>query len=263
MSDRLTARCATPSDRVILITGASRGLGRQIALACTSLSARVALLSRDREQLDRLAAEVGAAGGVARAWPTDICDRSAVAATVEDIVRRWGRIDVLINAAGIKIEGSVEQTGLDEALRAMQVNYLGAMLLCQAVLPHMRLQGAGHLVNVSSVLGKRATPGRAVYSASKAALNALTDALRAELRVTGIRVTLVCPGRLEDVRNGLLSSSYEHAARRIVRCLDKPRRELVLTGSGRVLVALNAVAPGVVDRIVAYWRLREGQGRAV
>ena len=120
---------------------------------------------------------------------------------------------------------------------------------------------SGHVVNVSSVLGKRATPGRAAYSASKAALNAMTDALRAELGGTAIRVTLVCPGRLEDQPNGLLASSYEGAARRIVGCLHRPRRELVLTGSGRVLVALNAVSPGIVDRIVAYWRLREGQSQ--
>lgn len=243
------------------MTGASRGLGKQVALASSRLSARVALLARDAEQLRRTADEIQAAGGQARAWPTDICDPSAVTNAVGEIVATWGRIDALINAAGTKVEGSVEQTGLGEALRAMQVNYLGAMLLCQAVLPQMRRQGTGHLVNVSSVLGKRATPGRAAYSASKAALNALTDALRAELRGTAISVTLVCPGRLEDQRNGLLASSYEGAARRIVRCIERPRRELVLTGSARVLVALNGVAPGMVDRVVAYWRLREGRGQ--
>lgn len=205
-----------------------------------------------------MAAQIGRRGGEARCWPTDISDASAIAATVEDITRAWGRIDVLINAAGTKVEGAVEHTTDDEAHRAMKVNYFGALRLCQAVLPHMRRLGSGHIVNVSSVLGKRATPGRGAYSASKAALNALTDALRTELLGTGIRVTLVCPGRLNTDRNGLLSSSNQRAAERIVGCLAKPRRELVLTGAGRILVALNSVAPWAVDRIVRHWRSREG-----
>ena len=229
-----------------------------IALQAAQRGGRVALLARGIEPLRQAEAAIAAAGGQGRAWPTDITDDQAVRSAVEGVVGCWGRIDVLINAAGIKVEGAVEQLEMAQARAAMEVNYLGALRLCQAVLPHMRRQGAGQLINVSSVLGKRATPQRGAYSASKAALNALTDALRTELAGTGIVVTLVCPGRLEASQNGLLASATRRAASRIVACIGRARREVILTPAGRALVALNAVAPGVVDRIVTRWRAREG-----
>ncbi|MBI4581048.1 MAG: SDR family NAD(P)-dependent oxidoreductase [Planctomycetes bacterium] len=248
----------TLRDRVVVVTGASRGLGRQIALACAGRGARVGLLARSAEPLQEVAAAVAALGSDARAWPMDVRDAAAVRATVDEVIARWGRIDVLVNAAGAKIEGPVEQADPDDVRRLFEVNCLGPMTLCQAVLPHMRRQGCGHVVNVSSVLGKRATPMRGAYAASKAALNALTDALRTEVRGTGIRVTLVCSGRLAPgSTNGLLVSSEQGAAERIVRCIERPSREVVLTAAARVLVGLNVLMPGVVDWIVTRWRTGE------
>ncbi len=247
-------------DWVVIVVGASQGLGSRIAVACARQGARVALLARSKDALDRVVADVVAGGGEARNWPVDIRDADAVRATVDEILAVWGRIDALINAAGLKVEGAVGTVHRDELLDAMAVNCLGPLAACQAVLPQMRRQGSGHVVNVSSVLGKRATPMRGAYSASKAALNAITESLRMELASTGIRVTLVCPGRLAPHTgrlNWLWVTSEAKAAERVVRCLHRPRAELVLTVAGRVLAGLNAVAPALVDRLLMRWKDRE------
>ena len=193
-------------------------------------------------------------------FPADLRDRHAVKQTFDEILRRFKRIDVLVNLAGVKHEGSVESTDYEAAAETLRVNYLGAMLCCQAVIPSMRACGAGHIINVSSVLGKRATPHRAAYSASKAALNALTDSLRIELAGSGVDVTLVCPGRLAEEgeeHNRWLATSNARAAEAIVSSVERRPRELVLTLAGRVLVTLNALAPALVDRVLHGWRERE------
>jgi NAD(P)-dependent dehydrogenase (short-subunit alcohol dehydrogenase family) len=192
--------------------------------------------------------------------PGNVCNRAEVADLVRLVVKEWDRIDVLINVAGVKREGPVEGVGTHDAMETLQVNYLGALACCQAVLPTMRAQKVGQIINVSSVLGRRATPLRGAYAASKAALNAMTEAMRVELMGSGIVVTLVCPGRLVDRETTpapRFAMSNERAARSIVRCAEHPRRELVLTWSGRVLVWLGFWAPGLLDRILCRARRSE------
>lgn len=246
--------------RVVIVTGASRGLGSQVAVACGRRGARVALLARSRNALAEVAARINGSQGQAKAWPCDVRDWDASRQVVNEIVAEWGRIDALINVAGTKVEGAFETTGRDELTETIEVNCLGPWNLIQAVLPGMRTQGEGHIVNVSSVLGKRATPVRAAYSASKAALNAMTDALRTELAGTGIYVTLVCPARLTPTPDGVVSRLWQmdeqRAADCIVGCLLRPRREVVLTVAGKVLAKANAVAPGWVDRLLVRWKDR-------
>lgn len=236
-----------------MLTGASRGLGAATAAAFGRHGAQVALLSRTREGLDAAAAATVREGGGAMVIPCDVRDRAAIGSAVTSIVEQWGRIDVLVNGAGIKRTGAVEATSQRDVDDTLAVNYLGALACCQAVIPVMRRQGAGRIINVSSVLGKRGTPYRGAYSASKAALNALTESLRVEMMGTGITVSLICPGRLEDAGD---AGSSRHAmpasraAERIVLCALRPKPDVVLTLAGNVLWRLNAFWPGLVDRIL-------------
>ncbi len=248
-------------DSVVLVTGASRGLGAATACAFARSGARVALIGRDVERLEEVAAEVRCSGGEALVLTADVHDWLAVDAAVGSIINSWGRIDVLVNAVGAKVEALVAQTDLSEALELLKTNYLGPLGCCRAVLPTMRQQHSGHIINISSVLGKRATPGRGAYAASKAALNALTDALRVETASWGITITLVSPGRIWDESERLpprFAMNVEEAASRIVRCTQRPRRELVLTHAARGLVWMNTLAPGLVDRILR--RIRDSHG---
>lgn len=240
-------------DKVVVLTGASRGLGAEIAVAFACRGARVALLARSPDLLKNVADRVQRSGGRAMVCPTNLRHRHEVQNTVVRILKEWERIDILVNGAGTKREGPIEEVDPHDAMETLEVNYLGALACCQAVLPTMRQQHAGHIINVSSVLGKRATPFRGIYSASKAALNALTEALRVELMGSGILVTLVCPGRLADSVNDSstwFAMANERAASRVVRCAERPRRELVLTPAGRVLVWLNFWAPNLLDQML-------------
>lgn len=242
-----------------MVTGASRGLGATTACAFSRRGANVALLGRDAARLEEVAAQVRRLGGEALVVAADVHDWSAIDAAVAGVVHRWGRIDVLVNVVGAKLDATVEETGLAQARELLDTNYLGPLGCCRAVLPTMRKQNRGHIINVSSVLGKRATPRRGAYSASKAALNALTDALRVETLGSGIKITLVCPGRLlgpGETTPSRFAMSLDKAAAHIVRCAQRPRRELVLTLAARGLVWLNFWTPGLVDQIMR--RVRHG-----
>jgi short-subunit dehydrogenase len=194
--------------------------------------------------------------------PTDVGDGAAVRALIDGTVRAWGRLDVLISNAGAGILATVEQTTPEEYERLVRVNYMGAVHGVLAALPHMRRQGAGHLVNVASVVGKRASPFRAAYVASKFALVGFSEALRMELRGTGIDVTCVCPigtaTEFHDVEPNRLGvsgrggpiQSPERVARAIVRALRRPRAEVHPYPPARLLFLANALAPGLVDRLL-------------
>ncbi len=223
---------------------------------------RVTLAARRRDRLASVAAEVVAAGGEARVVPTDVADAAAVRALVDGTVEAWGRLDVLVSNAGAGLLATVEQTTPEEFERLVRVNYLGAVHGVLAALPHMRRQGAGHLVNVASVVGKRASPFRAAYVASKFALVGFSEALRMELRGTGIHVTCVCPigtaTEFHDVEPNRLGvpgrggpiQSAEHVARAILRALRRPRAEVHPYPPARLLFLANALAPGLVDRLM-------------
>lgn len=239
-------------DRSAIVTGASRGLGALVAAALARRGVAVALLARDRERLEGVAAQIRATGGIAEPFPVDLADFGAATRAAEAALARLGRIDALFNIAGAKLEGPAEQAKLADAQNALAVNYLAPLALCRAVIPAMRRQGSGNIISVSSVLGLRATPERGLYAASKAALNALTDALQVELAGSGIRVTLVCPGRLiaANEPQSWLAMSEADAAERIARCMDHPRRRLTLTLAGRALDLLNRLSPRLADLLL-------------
>lgn len=186
--------------QVVLITGCSTGIGRDLAQRLTRSGYTVAATARRVEDLDDLAA--------ALKLPLDVTKQDSVDAAVAHTVEPLGRIDVLVNNAGYALFGAVEEIS-DEQVHAMfDVNVHGVLRMVRAVVPHMRRQKSGRIVNISSIVGKLAVPVNGPYSASKFALEALSDALRLELAPFGIRVVLIEPG---SIRTHFADTAQAHA----------------------------------------------------
>ena len=179
--------------KVVAITGASSGIGAATAVACARAGAAVALAARRKERVDELAERIGNAV----AFETDVTDEEQCRAFVDGAAAQLGRLDVLVNNAGVMHLGPIEGAPTDEWRRMMNVNVLGLLYCTQAALPHMRRQGSGHVVNVSSVGGRVVGLWSGVYSATKFAVGAISEALRRETMDAGIRVTVIEPGRVE------------------------------------------------------------------
>lgn len=252
--------------QVALITGASRGLGAALARRLAGSGARVALVARTAGPLRAVASEIEGAGGTAKAFPCDLRDWDSIDILSRAVIAEWGRIDLLVNAVGLQCNAAVEETSRALALDLLEVNYLGPLACCRAVLPFMRHQGSGQIVNIASVLGWRATPLRGAYAASKAALISLTDALRCETAGTGISVTLVCPGRLDKDPGSAKShpahaQSLDAATDKILQAIKDRKCQVVLSHAGRTLRWLGMLAPRLADRLILAERSREQKPR--
>ena len=184
-------------DRVVLITGASSGIGRDLALAFAKMGAKVAMMARRKSLLDALADEIIAAGGGALPLAADVTRRTEVRDAADRTLAHFGRIDILINSAGIAIPDRVETMPPEDLERMMSVNLMGTLHTMQAVLPSMRAAGAGSIVNIASLAGRRGMPTLGAYCATKFAVVGLTEALRVELYGSGIRLSLVMPGVID------------------------------------------------------------------
>lgn len=181
-------------DQVALVTGAGRGIGRAVALAFAREGARVTLAARTRTQLDAVAAEVRESGGRALAVPADVTQESSVAEVVARTLAEFGRIDILVTAAGAAAFGPVADSKLEEWELMMAVNLRGVYLTCRAALAPMIRQRRGTIINVVSVAAKQPIPGCAAYAASKHGVLGFTRVLAEELRPHGVRVGALCPG---------------------------------------------------------------------
>jgi NAD(P)-dependent dehydrogenase (short-subunit alcohol dehydrogenase family) len=181
-----------PPERVILITGCSSGIGRATALEAASRGHRVFASARNRNDLAEIARRENL-----EALALDVTDGASIRSAVEAALSRAGRLDALVNNAGYGQYGAVEDVTPDQWRAQFEANLFGAIAVTQAVLPAMRKAGRGTIVNVSSVAGRVAVPFAAPYSASKHALEAVSDALRTELRSFGLRVVLIEPGPIE------------------------------------------------------------------
>lgn len=250
-----------PSGSVVAITGASAGIGLAAARAFSLAGAHVAVMARRQEQLQALVAEIEASGRKALAVAGDVSVEADVRRFVEETVRAFGRIDIMINNAGFGIRGQVEETPPADFERLMKTNYLGTVYGCQAALAHMRRRNSGIILNVSSIVGHRSMPGGAAYGASKAAQISLTESLRVELRGTGIHVMSVHPiaTQTEFSAVALRESggrtgspvgpvqTAEQVALAMVRAVRRPRPEVHPYPIARGLVVLNAIFPSLVD----------------
>jgi 2-deoxy-D-gluconate 3-dehydrogenase len=193
--------------KVALVTGASRGIGRAIALAYAEAGADVALLARDEERLAAVAAEVEEHGRRALVVPTDVTDRDAVRSSVARTADELGRLDVVVNnAGGTSFMAPFTDLRFDGWTKVMRLNVDSAVHVCQAAAPYLLGQRGGSVVNIASVAALTATPALAPYGASKAALVSLTKSLAAEWAHAGVRVNALCPGwTATDLNKGIWS----------------------------------------------------------
>jgi NADP-dependent 3-hydroxy acid dehydrogenase YdfG len=180
--------------RVALVTGASSGLGEATALALAAGGAAVGLAARRADRLDALVRRIEAAGGTALALPGDVCDEAFATAAVDRTVEHFGRIDILVNSAGTTRLGTVADGDTDDFRLLIDVNLLATLYTCKAALAHMKPQGSGDIINISSLASRMPVPGMSAYSSSKHALNAMTDGMRMEVGKLGIRVCILMPG---------------------------------------------------------------------
>lgn len=254
--------------RSVIITGGSRGLGLLLARALAAEGAILTLLARDGGELARAKEELAAAGASVAALECDVRSREAVEEAVAWAVEHWGGVDVLINNAGIIQVGPLEHMGLEDFGDAMDTHFWGALYGVMAVLPHMRRQRSGRIVNIASIGGKVAVPHMAPYSASKFALVGLSQGLRHELVKHRIHVTTVSPGLMRTGSTAraqfkgqhekeyawfalagsspLASISGERAARKIIEACRRGDPELIITPQARALVLANALIPAAV-----------------
>jgi dehydrogenase/reductase SDR family protein 7B len=250
-----------PRDRVVLVTGASAGIGRATALAFAKDGARVVVASRDRAKLDELAKVIGPS---AIAVTCDVGDRAQVKAAVDAAVAKFGALHVAIANAGFGIYHSAARMRDEDLASVFRTNVNGAVYTIQEALPHLR-KVRGQAIFVTSVLGKAVTPGGASYNMSKHAITAYADTLRMEEPKGGIDVIVVGPGqtasdfqknagnRFRDflpVRENKGGWTSEKVAKAILKASRRRKREVYLTLEGRALLALRPWIPGIADRIV-------------
>lgn len=181
-------------NKVVVITGASSGLGAATARRLANEGATVVLAARRLDRINSLVDEIAGKGGKALALATDVANREQVKALVDKTVETYGRIDVLLNNAGLMPLSPLERLKVDEWDRMIDVNIKGVLYGIAAALPHMQRQKSGHIINVSSVAGHRLIPSGAVYSATKFAVRALSEGLRQEVKPYNIRTTIISPG---------------------------------------------------------------------
>lgn len=189
-------------DDVALVTGAGRGIGRAIALALARQGAHVVAAARSADQIGSVAKEIIAGGGAATAIPVDIADERSVAALFQDVRERLGRLDVLVNNAGLGLYGPVRDFPVEEFDRVTAVNLRGTFLCCQQAMRLMVPRRAGYIINISSVVGFKGYPNQAAYTASKHGVMGLTKSLAVEAQESGIRVSAILPGGVDTEMAG-------------------------------------------------------------
>ena len=250
------------SESVSIITGASSGIGRAFALALASRQGRIALAARNEAALQQVACEVQERGGEPLVAPTDVTHNQEVVRLVSQTLERWGRIDILILSAGAYVRGPITSLTEADLQRALEVNYLGAARVVLAALPHMLPQASGHIVLVSSMDGRKGLPLDAPYVASKFALRGFGDVLRQELHGTGIRVTTVCPGRVDtpmiaDLEVPRISGviSPEQVVKATLRAMRRGQSEVIVPFQARLLDWVNILSPRLADAAIRALRL--------
>lgn len=254
------------NNKVVLITGASSGIGRALAFAFGREGARIVICARKADALRQVETELRRAGIDALALTADVSIETEVKQLIDQTVIHFGRLDVLINNAGITMRSLLIDTDPAVIQKVMDINFMGTVYATRYALPHIQ-SAKGSIVGISSIAGYRGLPVRSGYSASKFAMNGFLEALRTELLHTGVHVLTACPGFTtsniryaaldahgqeagETVRDESTMMSAEECADHILRAVKSRRRELILTTQGKLTVFLNKWLPGFMDRMV-------------
>ena len=244
------------SGKTAVVTGGARGIGRAITQALVAKGVRVAIGDVDREAAERTAAELGDA---VVGLPLDVTDLAGFTAFLDDVERRLGPIDILINNAGIMPISPLESESDASITRQLEINLRAVIHGTQEAMRRMRPRGTGHIVNIASLAGRAAAPGLATYVATKHAVIGLSESVRAELRGTGVEISVVMPGLvrteliagLKDAR-GVKTLAPEDVANEIVSALEVPRFDVFVPRSTGPLIAVTGALPRRLRELVAH-----------
>lgn len=261
-------------DKVVLITGSSRGLGLELARALVAKRAKVVLCSRSSDQLSKAKAELRNLGGDVISFTTDVTDRNQVNELIEKVIAHYGRLDVLINNAGTIQVGPVQNMSIEDFEKAMQTNFYGPLYCIYAALPHFQQRKEGRIVNISSIGGKVAVPHLLPYTASKFALTGLSEGLHAELEKQNIHVTTIVPNlmRTGSPRNITVKGNHEAeyawfkladsmplvseessiAASDVIKAIEYGDSEATLTLTAKVATFVQGFAPTWVNTVMSF-----------
>ena len=255
----------TQSSPVILITGASSGIGKATAKLFAAENYRVILAARRKEKLDEIAEGIQAEGGVALVVPTDVSQLDDLSNLVTTSISEFGQIDVLLNNAGLgRLSWLEELDPVKDIEFQITVNLTGMIQLTHKVLPHMIERKRGHIINMGSIAGLIATPTYSVYAATKYGLRGFTESLRREVGIHGVEVTGIYPGgvatefgnkagikrKTKVSTPSFLRLTSEDVAKSVSQVVRKPKRAVIIPGLMRPTVWLSVIFPGLVDRII-------------
>lgn len=253
-------------DKVVIITGASSGIGKALVMRYAQAGSKIVLAARNAEKLEAVANVAKDNGGETHWIVADVSKKADCEKLIAETIKVYGRIDVLINNAGISMRALLETVDVEVIEKVMQINFMGTVYCTHAALPHI-LKSKGSIVGVSSIAGFRGIPARTGYSASKFAMHGFLESLRVEVLKRGVHVLLACPGfTASNIRNTALTAdgsaqgqtplkeeklmSAEEVADRIFKAVVRRKRTLVLTFQGKMAVFVNKWLPSFMDKKV-------------
>ncbi len=248
--------------KTVIVTGASSGIGKEIARSFAQKGAKIALVARRPNVLETAAKEIRSQGGSALAVPADVTNRQQVFAAVNKVLDEWGQIDILVVNAGAYVRSPIRELKVDHLEESMAVNFYGGVHFILDVLPDMRKRGRGHLIIITSMDAKKGLPMDAPYVAAKFAMSGLAEVMRQELKDEGIKVTTIFPGRvdtplIDNLEVPWISAKIkpEKVAAAVVRVTEHYKPEVILPKQAGLLYYLNVVSPRLGDFLVKSFRL--------
>lgn len=262
----ITQKFTLMNDKVVLITGGTSGIGKALAFAFGRAGARIVITGRNEQHLQDAHQALNEARIDNLALAADVSREEECARMVRQTITRFGKLDILINNAGISMRAMFEDLDLDVIRKVMDINFFGTVYATKYALPHI-LQTKGSVIGISSIAGYRGLPGRTGYSASKFAMHGFLETLRTEVMEKGVHVMIACPGfTASNIRNTALTASgqvqgespldegkimsAEEVAGRILKATRQRKRDLVMTTQGKLTVFLNKWLPALTDRLV-------------